>query len=466
MKKQPAFPGDVKDDPVAFVKAFCVESDGTPSVPHEGQEFLLRGIRHHTVIAAGRQWGKSVSLAWYVCWYLCTHRDREVYIVAPTLDQAKIIFNQVARQFNGPLRAMLRGKIHHSPFPEVDLINDSKCHARGANSPEYIRGKRCHLYIVDEAAFLKDGVIRDVLEPNLTVTGKMEHSGIIMISTPFGIGEFYDQYAAATEDGEYYRRHHFTSLENPYADMAYLDSQRDRYGPTSLLWRTEYLAEFVDGDMAVFPWEDIKAAIEAYPEEYPKPYQRGHRYVQGVDLANQRDWFVATVLDVTNPNLCPLVHMDRLQKKGYAHYKNLLRYNWREYDGPRTLIDATTLAESVVEDLRDIGAEGYKFTGTQAKYEAVQELVRMFNEHRIAIPNDRDIIDELRYFMYEITPSKKLRMEAKRGHDDIVMSLCLSSILASRPTNTGFFMGVDLTPKPVEVPAGVDPWQQAFQFED
>lgn len=473
MKKTPvSFPPEVVDDPVAFAKTFCVGLDGNPVIPHAGQEKLLRGVRHHTVIAAGRQWGKSESLSWYACWYLCTHKDRELYIIAPTLDQAKIIWHNVARQFStGPLSLLRKGKIHHSPFPEIELVNGSRCHARGANSPEYIRGKRCHLYIVDEAAFIKDGVVRDVLEPNLTVTGQLPHSGIIMISTPFGTGEFYEQYQAATEDGEYYRRHHFTSLENPHADIGYLTSQRERYGEDSLLWRTEYLAEFVDGDMAVFPWEDIKAAVERYPYgSFPQAPVAGHRYVQGVDLANQRDWFVATVVDTTNPACCPLVHMDRLQKRGYAHYKSIVRSNHAQYNQARTLIDATTLAETVVEDLRDIGAEGYKFTGTAAKYEAVQELVRMFSERRVAIPNSREIIDELRYFAYEITPSKKLRMEARRGHDDIVMSLALAAILARQPYTTGFFMPVDLTPleKPQaeKVPAGADPWAQLFAEEE
>lgn len=113
-------------------------------------------------------------------------------------------------------------------------------------------------------------------------------------------------------------------------------------------------------------------------------------------------------------------------------------------------MDATTLAEFFVQDLQERAGslvEGWKFTGTNAgssKYTIVQELVRMLSEHRLAIPYDRDIINELRYFQYEITPAKNLRMAASQGHDDIVMSLALAAHLAMSPHEIGFFGGVDL----------------------
>lgn len=174
-----------------------------------------------------------------------------------------------------------------------------------------------------------------------------------------------------------------------------------------------------------------------------------------------RDFFVATVLDTTDPRLAVQVRHDRMQKKGYATYKSVVRANYSAYNQTRTLIDATSLGESVVEDLRDIGAEGYKFTGTEAKYDITHNLVRMFNEHRIAIPFQRELVDELRFFQYKFTPSKKLKMEAKEGHDDYVMSLALAGELASRPSYTGFFLGglkaVSIH-KPPKLPPNYDPF--------
>lgn len=443
-------------DPLTFITTFLRHPDGSPIEPHHAQIEIINAFMAGTfdlVIAAGRQFGKSTVLGWLVVWYILRYPARHVYIVAPSLDQARIIYDEVARHFEGPLRVMLKRKPVDFPFPHIELLNGSHVHGRGANSPKYIRGKLVHLMIEDEAAYFKDGIHPNTIEPMFTVTSTMEHTGIIRISTPFGQGDFFDGAMAAQNDTTGRSKFlHYSSLDNPYANRSLLEQIRDRYGEDSLIWQTEYLAEFADSDLAIFNSADIKAAYQNYPYqsdqgrvEYPISPKGGHRYVQGVDLANMRDYFVSTVLDTSDPRQAIQVRHDRLQKKGYATYKSIVRANYSSYNQARTLVDATSLGESVVEDLRDIGAEGYKFTSNEAKYDIVHNLVRMFNERRIAIPYQRDLIDELRFFQYEITPAKKLKMEAKQGHDDYVMSLAMAGQLASQPLFTGFFQGVDIS---------------------
>lgn len=463
-------------DPVDFACKMLIKPDGSPLVPHSGQEQLLHSIKALTVCCCGRQFGKSVAMAMYACWYAATHSHRQVYIIAPTLDQSRIIFNEIAFQFrNSRLKSLVDGKINEYPFPKIKLLNGTEIHGRGANSPQFLRGKKCHLAIVDEAAFCKDKTLTDVVEPFMTVTGKEKDSGIIYISTPFGLGAFYDYYQDALSciDSSMIA-HHFTSMDNPHADKAFLERVKNRYGEDSLTWRTEYLAEFVDDDLSVFPSQLIKWAYEHYPYKedndaenpvFPVAAKEQHKYVMGVDLANVRDYFVSTVLDITNPELVPLVHMTRLQKRGYKEYKRIIRAEHHQYNNAEVLLDATSLGESVAEDLEDIQAEGYKFS-TQSKAEIVHELQRMFAEHRIAIPYDREIISELRNFQYSFSAGKVLRMEAVKGHDDIVMSLALAAHLACIPRSLGVFSSVDIAPKPPKPPkhqAGYDPFKELFE---
>jgi len=165
--------------------------------------------------------------------------------------------------------------------------------------------------------------------------------------------------------------------------------------------------------------------------------------VQGVDLANLRDYFVATVVDDTDPTSCYLARLDRHQQKGYPFYKQLVRKNYSEYR-PRTLVDATSLGQSVSQDLADIGAEGYAMSSDTAKWEIVQELARMVSERRLLIPPKREIIDELRYFQYEVTANKRIKAEASKGHDDIVMSLALAAHLCAIPRKLGLFRAASL----------------------
>lgn len=445
-------PEDISD-PVDFARIFLRHPDGKPVSFHEAQLAIVNAFMEtpnyiDLVIEAGRQLGKSTGLAWFVCWYLVRFSGRQVYIVAPSLDQARIIYDEIVRQFTTTaLSVFIKGHPVDFPFPHLALLNGSHVHGRGANSPKYLRGKTPHLLIEDEAAFFKDGLHPETIEPMFTVTSNMDYTGIIRISTPFGEGDFAEGVLSAKRDttgGSKYL--HFTSFDNPYANRKRLEGIRDRYGENSLLWRTEYLAESVGNELAVFAPEDIKWAYEHYPYvtehgtvQYPYPAQKAHQYVQGVDLANRRDYFVDTILDTTNP-LWVQVNHSRLQRRGYAYYKQVVRSNWSRYNNAKTLVDATSLGESVVEDLADIRAEGYRFTGSTAKYDIVHNLVRALNEHRIAIPMVRELVSELQNFQYEITPSKNLKMEAKEGHDDYVMSLALSAELASRPS-VSFFLG-------------------------
>jgi hypothetical protein len=465
----------IRSDPVEFVQTLLTEPNGTPAKPHPAQVEILHGIRPRTVVRAGRRFGKSKVMGWRGTWHAVTHANHQVYIIGPTLDQARIIFNEVARHFRRPpLSLLVEGKVKDYPFPHIRLSNGSEIHGRGANSPNYIRGHEAHLIIDDEASFFKEGVIGQVIEPMMLTTVSQPDAAQIDVSTPFGRGEFYEaeQYArqVMAAGGSDAVAFHFTSYDNPYADRKYLARILERNGEDSLLWQTEYLAEFVDDDLAVFPWADIRWAYENYPytdplklqaPEFPIPPIPGHRYVQGVDLANTRDYFVSIILDATDPYRLVLVKMDRYQRRGYAAYKESVRANYREYNHARTLIDSTTLAEAVVEDLSDIGAEGYKFT-SQSKYELIQDLVRLYAEHRLLIPYHRDILDEHRYYAYEILPSKRLRMEAGRGHDDIVTALALAAHLGAVVPSLGFFRPILTIPPKLIVPRGYDPCAALF----
>jgi hypothetical protein len=457
MAKRPATPTfspAVKDDPVEFSRLLLKNPDDSPLTLHDKQAELLHSIKPLSVFCCGRQFGKSVGMGVDCTWFSVTHANRQVYIIAPTLDQSRIIFNEVARHFRtAPLSALVVGKIVEYPFPRIRLLNGTEIHARGANSPQFIRGHPAHRIYLDEAAFFKEEVIGGTIEPMLNVAGKAPDSALVMISTPFGMGEFYDyaQDAQDNDDPNWAAFKRYTSMDNPHHDPRRLERTKARYGEDSLIWRTEYLAEFVDDALSIFPWQDIKWAYENYPYKdpetgdpiFPQPAIAGHQYAQGVDLANKNDYFVASVGDITNPGLIIRVRHDRLTRAGWDTYKNIVRTNYAAYNRAETLIDATSLAESVVEDLRDINAEGYKFTGTTAKQEVVYELKRLLAEHRFVFPYDRDTIDEYRLFQYKVTPSKNYRMEAKTGHDDIVMADALLAHVALLPRNLGFFQGVD-----------------------
>jgi hypothetical protein len=454
----------IKKDPVEFAHKLLKGPDGNPFECFAAQQDILRGIKRRTVMNTGRQFSKTTTCGIIVTHAAMTHANWNICIIAPSLEQARIMMSEVEYHFtSGILATMVVGKIKQYPFPVIKLKNGTTITARGANSPQFIRGNRFHLIVVDEASFIKDITITQAIEPTMGVTGKHPDAALILASTPWGEGPFKEWYKESLRnENPRLAGFHYTSYDNPHFDREQLEDVKRRYGEDSLIWRTEYMAEFPDDDMSVIPWKDIQAALDAWPtmldqlvdgQELRKPIDfpikpiEGHRYVQGADLANLRDYFVSTILDITNPDMMPLSRMDRYQKRGYPAVKQTIRDNYATYNRAKTLIDSTTLAESVVQDLDDIHAEGYAFTGTSAKWEITQELARLFSERRVAIPNRRDITDELRFLQYDITPSGKVKAEASEGHDDICMSLGLCAHQAIRPTRLGLMQSVSLSPR-------------------
>ena len=455
----------IKADPVEFAEKLLKGPDANPFRVFDAQATILRGIKRRTVLNTGRQFSKTTTCAIKVAHVALTHTNWNICIIGPSLEQARIMMNEVEYHFtSGLLSSFVSGKIKQFPFPVIKLKNGTTITARGGNSPQFIRGNRFHFIVVDEASFIKDTTILNAIEPTMTVTGKAADAALVLASTPWGEGPFKDWYfeGMREEHDPKLAAFHYTSFDNPHADREFLDSVKERYGEDSMLWQTEYMGRFPDDDMAVFPWKDIQWALDAWPTEHEanvgdqelrKPIEfpikplSDHRYIQGSDLANLRDYFVSSVCDITDPSLVLLARMDRYQKRGYTAVKATIRANYHAYNHAKTLIDATTLAESVVEDLADIHAEGYAFTGTAAKWTVVQELARMLSEHRFALPNKREITDELRYFQYEITAAKKVKAEASRGHDDVVMSLGLCAHMAMRPTRLGLMQSISLGPR-------------------
>ena len=140
-----------------------------------------------------------------------------------------------------------------------------------------LRGHSADRVIVDEAAFVRDQVIEEVIGPMLA-----DRNGeLVMISTPFGKNHFYRAFVRGQGNGvmEYrsngvmenpvlqhsstpplrFRSFRFPSWANPHISREYIEAQREVV--TERQFKVEYEAEFMDDQSAVFAWEDIQQAV-------------------------------------------------------------------------------------------------------------------------------------------------------------------------------------------------------------
>ena len=413
-------------DPVLFTK-FFLNYD-----PHPAQEQILRDKHKFITVVAGRKFGKTKMVAFYVIWYALTHPEHRILITAPSYQQSRIIYRECGRLLRRSILSCLVESDLKTPFPQIQFKNGAEIQFRSTQNPDLLRGEEAHLIIMDEAAYIKDEVVTEVLEPMLLVT----NGGWIKISTPAGHNHFYDTYLKGqSEEFPEYSSYRFPSTANPYVSQEFLELKKKELGEHSIAFRTEYLAEFVEDQNAVFRWQDIQKNITNI-ELIDRATHISRQYVIGCDLAKYQDYTVIVVLDVTEKPY-KLVHFERFNRRPYAEVIMRLKDLYKRFNHPKVMIDSTGVGDPVLEDLQDIGAEGYVFT-SKSKVQLIQRLQAALENGDIHYPYIEELIKELQFFEYQLTRTG-VKMEARSGfHDDCVIALALAVWAAEQYQGAGY----------------------------
>lgn len=205
---------------------------------HPAQQTVFDSTARFRVLAAGRRFGKSrlgvleaveVGLRGGRAWW-----------VAPTY--------KLAQEGWRPLRNLARrwqGVRVLEVDKEVDLPNGGLIQVRSADDPAALRGAGLDFVVVDEAAFLSEEAWTEALRPALA-----DRKGrALFISTPKGANWFRDLYDRAPSR-EGWARFQYPSTANPFIDPAEIEAAAADL--PSLVWRQEFLAEFVEAEGARF----------------------------------------------------------------------------------------------------------------------------------------------------------------------------------------------------------------------
>jgi len=456
--------------------------------PHPTQKEWLLDDHQVKVAACGRRWGKTESAAVDVATYAIASTETGgsvQMIVAPTYDQSKLIFGTVEQLLLG--RDDIRGyvQITKTPYPFISY-KSSRIMARTADEDgRNLRGHSADRVVVDEAAFVRDEVIEEVIGPMLADS----NGQLVMISTPFGKNHFYRAFVAGMADGSWQmangdrtpdeflinhkpstishprqrrvRSFRFPSLANPHISREYIEYQRSVL--TDRQFRVEYEAEFIDDTNSVFPWADIEGAVgdaghRASSIEYPASSIR----IAGVDWARYSDYTAVVVVEMANGEWLmanegrhPINHQPSAINHSRYRVIVLDRFNRMDWHSQVARVadllerhrviavaaDQTSVGDPVLELLRselwgaremDIAVEGLVFTN-QVKRELMDNLAIRLAHREVVIPRDERLIGELQYYEYELTESGRVRTGARSGyHDDCVTALALALNLARR----------------------------------
>ena len=395
--------------------------------PHRGQKRIHKSRARFKVVACGRRFGKTLMACNAIVKFALDHPNANCAWVAPWFKQAKIAYRFIRRAFHKSGTSIITRKSDSEL--RFEFANGSVIQFFSAENYDAIRGDGYHFVVIDEAGdALKDPKVwTEAVRPLLSDT----NGQALIIGTPKGRNLFFQLFNRG-DDPEYpdWEKFHARTGDNPFIPKAEIETAKKELPEDA--YQQEYEAEFLEEGAGVF--KGIDACIRGKLNLSTQPIA-GHTHVLGFDPAKYQDYSVITVLDVISKQV---VYWERTNQTDYtiqlehvAHIADRFR--------AFVLIDQTGVGDPLLEQLKKLKrgkhfqVDGYLFTNASKK--ALVETLQLGIQNRdIEFPEIPVMINELRQFEYQLTPSRQLTYSAPKGaHDDCVISLALAYYAAVAP---------------------------------
>ena len=233
---------------------------------HEKQLEIFNDNHRFKVVAAGRRFGKSRLAAWTLIIEALKSKEKDVFYVAPTFQQAKDILWSLLKEIGHEVIATA-----HENTAVLTLVNGRKIYLKGSDRPDTLRGVGLAYVVIDEYADMKPQVFEQILRPALSDV----QGGALFIGTPKGRNHFYEifKFAESGRDEEW-KQFHYTSYDNPLIPAKEIEAAKNSM--SSFAFRQEFMASFEAASRDLFKEEWIK-----FDEEEPDD----GRFFIAVDLA-------------------------------------------------------------------------------------------------------------------------------------------------------------------------------------
>ena len=420
-----------------LVRAFCdtylIDNKQRPLKLRPLQEEIIvkslthpkHGKQRKLAILAPRGSGKSFALAVAVTIYMFFKRFRDlVFILAPSEDQAALIFGYVYRNFkdNKFLDSLVDNyKFHNKPHIRMKggtMMRHAPLAPR--NQGQAIRGQHPTMCIVDESPLIDDRLFIDNVEPAI-VSNK---APFINLGTPKSKENhmyryLYDEAYEAT-----FTRLHFTwrdaiqpgdAYTAPYTEVEMLDKMTE-WGEDSIYWRTEYECEFVERVSNIFNPEKLRDCFDDYEPWTRETIIEGGIFppniTVGVDVGKSVNSTVITgwsreksVGDNTGEDIARLVYIEEINPRSGGH--DIPYQRRRIIDvctmlrADKLIVDCTGIGGAIEQDLRldcinsspQIHFLPFVFTGGPrgSKTQIYRDYVSYVQQDRIKVPNPENL---------------------------------------------------------------------------
>jgi len=477
----------------AFCSAYLVDANQRPLRLRPLQETIILeslivrqdGKQTKLAILAPRGSGKSYALSVAVTIYMFFNRFRDlVFILAPTEDQAALIFNYVYRHFADS--AFLNGLVANYRFhnkPNITLKGGTimrRAPLAPTNQGHAIRGQHPTFLVVDESPLIDDRLFIDNVEPAI-ISNK---APFINLGTPKSKDNHMYRYLYDDAYAETFERLHFTwrdavkpgdAYSAPYSEEEMLDKMME-WGEDSIYWRTEYECEFVESVSNVFTAEKIKNCYDDYLLNTLDEVIPESNITVGVDIGKSINSTVISAwsLEKTDAeNIARLVYIEEINARTGGHDIPYQRRRIMEVvnglGATRLIVDCTGIGGAVEHDLRlaclEVGVHfvAFVFTGGPkgTKTQMYRDYQSFIQQRRVRVPNPKGLTrDEakmihkwtrehidLEYTMDIANKTEKISAPSGR-HDDYCDSaaMALHATLSMLPMTGNFGKSIVSTP--------------------
>ena len=410
----------------AFCEAYLIDNKQRPLKLRPLQEQIVvktltypdgDADKHRKLaILAPRGSGKSFALSVAVCIYMFFNRFRDlIFILAPTEDQASLIFNYCYRHFadNSFLNGLIDTYRFHNK-PNITMKGGTvlrRAPLAPSNQGQAIRGQHPTMCIVDESPLIDDKLFVDNVEPAIV----SNRAPFINLGTPKSKENHMWRYLYDDAYNDSFERMVFTwrdavkpgrAYSAPYTDDDMAEKMRE-WGEDSIYWRTEYECEFVESVSNIFNPELLKACLSR-GRTFGK---RGTNYpncVVGVDIGKSVNSTVISVWSTSkdkDSNTANLIYLEEIGPKSGGHdipyQRKRIMDAAHDFGADRVIIDATGIGGAIEQEIKlacisskpQIQFIPFIFTGGPkgSKTQIYRDMASYIQQGQVKVPHPEDL---------------------------------------------------------------------------
>lgn len=229
------------------------------------QEQIVSAQQRFRVVIAGRRFGKTHLAIRELCFY-AREPEREVWYVAPTYKQAKMIVFKKLRKKLVELRWVR--KINETSL-SFELKNGSTISLKGADNYDSLRGVGLDFLVMDEFADIDEAAWTETLRP--TLADKMGRA--LFIGTPKGMNWAKDLYDLAQEYPEEWASFQFTTEQGGNVPQTEIEAARRTLDEKT--FNQEFRATFETFSGRIFYAFDRARNVKPYTDPLPQELHIG-----------------------------------------------------------------------------------------------------------------------------------------------------------------------------------------------